>query len=59
MAAGKVQMNGVIVKASPVEVSTPYLANHYRNVSKLDASSILTGNGIFFKEYVKDGGFKN
>ena len=50
MAAEKVQMSGVIIKASPVEISTPYFANHYRNVSKLDALSIVTGNGIFFRE---------
>ena len=46
------KMSGVTIKASPVEVATPYFAKGKgsRNVSKLGASSILTGNGIFFRE---------
>ena len=58
----KSRMAGVIVKASPVEVAKPYFQEDknnpksYRNplTVPLNASSILTGNGVFYREDEKN-----
>ena len=53
----KPRMAGVTVKASPVEVAKPYFQEdknnpkRYRNplTEPLNASSILTGNGVLYR----------